>query len=215
MKLSEHRDFQQAVVQAAEHFSGRGLRPALVEKDYYVTEALRIIATRAGPERVRGLQRMAPLDAPPARHTRLDVDPELADDRLDHRQIFLERRPDVSAAHRAAAGGTGGRQRGGRPLTLPVRLGERRGLPEAGAPRRVQLVLQVFVPTLQAIALSLDARQRLTQPHDLRPLPFDQRLAQVRRWRRRYIMHTLVMPDGRPAYKYKILDRRRSGAQTR
>jgi hypothetical protein len=47
MKLSEHQDFQQAVVQAAEHFSARGLRPALVEKDYYVTEALRIIATRA------------------------------------------------------------------------------------------------------------------------------------------------------------------------
>lgn len=48
MKLSEHQDFQQALVQAAEHFSGRGLRPALVEKDYYVTEALRIIGTRAG-----------------------------------------------------------------------------------------------------------------------------------------------------------------------
>ena len=47
MKLSEHQDFQQAVVQAAEHFSGRGLRPALIEEDYYVTEALRIIATRA------------------------------------------------------------------------------------------------------------------------------------------------------------------------
>jgi predicted nucleotidyltransferase component of viral defense system len=48
MTLSEHRDFQQAVVQSAEHFAGRGLRPALIEKDYYVTEALRIIGTRAG-----------------------------------------------------------------------------------------------------------------------------------------------------------------------
>lgn len=44
MKLYEHRDFQQAILQAAEHFRGRGLRPAIIEKDYYVTEALRIIA---------------------------------------------------------------------------------------------------------------------------------------------------------------------------
>ena len=39
MRLSEHPDFRQAIVQAAEHFAGRGLRPALIEKDYYVTEA--------------------------------------------------------------------------------------------------------------------------------------------------------------------------------
>jgi len=44
VKLYEHRDFQQAILQAAEHFRGRGLRPAIIEKDYYVTEALRIIA---------------------------------------------------------------------------------------------------------------------------------------------------------------------------
>lgn len=44
MKLFEHRDFQQAILQAADHFKGRGLRPAIIEKDYYVTEALRIIA---------------------------------------------------------------------------------------------------------------------------------------------------------------------------
>jgi hypothetical protein len=48
MKLFEHPDFDQAVLQAAEHFRGRGLRPAVIEKDYYVTEALRIIATMAG-----------------------------------------------------------------------------------------------------------------------------------------------------------------------
>jgi hypothetical protein len=44
MKLSEHQDFRQAIVQAAEHFAERGLRPALIEKDYYVTETLRVIA---------------------------------------------------------------------------------------------------------------------------------------------------------------------------
>lgn len=48
MRLSEHPDFRQAIVQAAEHFAERGLRPALIEKDYYVTEVLRIIATTVG-----------------------------------------------------------------------------------------------------------------------------------------------------------------------
>lgn len=48
MRLSEHPDFQQAIVQAAEHFAARGLRPALIEKDYYVTETLRVIATNVG-----------------------------------------------------------------------------------------------------------------------------------------------------------------------
>ena len=48
MKLFEHSDFDQAILQAAEHFRHRGLRPAIIEKDYYVTEALRIIAATAG-----------------------------------------------------------------------------------------------------------------------------------------------------------------------
>ena len=48
MKLFEHPDFEQAILRAAEHFRGRGLRPAIIEKDYYVTEALRIIADAAG-----------------------------------------------------------------------------------------------------------------------------------------------------------------------
>ena len=36
MKLFEHPDFQQAILAAAEHFRGEGLRPAIIEKDYYV-----------------------------------------------------------------------------------------------------------------------------------------------------------------------------------
>ena len=47
MKLFEHPDFEQAILRAAEHFRARGLRPAIIEKDYYVTEALRIIAAAA------------------------------------------------------------------------------------------------------------------------------------------------------------------------
>lgn len=48
MRLCEHPDFDQAIQRAAEHFRARGLRPAILEKDYYVTEALREIAAAAG-----------------------------------------------------------------------------------------------------------------------------------------------------------------------
>jgi hypothetical protein len=47
MKLFEHPDFTQAILQAAEHFRERGLSPAIIEKDYYVTEALRIVSATA------------------------------------------------------------------------------------------------------------------------------------------------------------------------
>lgn len=47
VRLCEHPDFEQAVIRTAEHFSKLGLRPAIVEKDYYVTEALRIISDTA------------------------------------------------------------------------------------------------------------------------------------------------------------------------
>ena len=48
MKLFEHPDFEQAIIRAAEYFGGQGLRPAIIEKDYFVTESLRIIARTAG-----------------------------------------------------------------------------------------------------------------------------------------------------------------------
>jgi hypothetical protein len=48
MRLCEHPDFEQAILRAAEHFADQGLRPAIVEKDYYVTEALRIVGEAAG-----------------------------------------------------------------------------------------------------------------------------------------------------------------------
>lgn len=48
MKLFEHPDFDQAILQTADHFKNQGLRPAIIEKDYYVTEVLRIIANTAG-----------------------------------------------------------------------------------------------------------------------------------------------------------------------
>jgi hypothetical protein len=48
VKLFQHADFEQAVIRAAEHFRPRGLREAIIEKDYFVTEALRIIEQEAG-----------------------------------------------------------------------------------------------------------------------------------------------------------------------
>ena len=50
MKLFEHPDFEQAIIRAAEHFRPRGLREAIIEKDYFVTEALRIIEREAGSQ---------------------------------------------------------------------------------------------------------------------------------------------------------------------
>lgn len=48
MKLFEHQDFEQAIIRAAEHFRSRGLRESIIEKDYFVTETLRIIEQEAG-----------------------------------------------------------------------------------------------------------------------------------------------------------------------
>ena len=48
MRLFEHPEFAQAILRATEHFASQGFRPAITEKDYYVTEVLRIIATTVG-----------------------------------------------------------------------------------------------------------------------------------------------------------------------
>jgi hypothetical protein len=48
LRLFEHPDFEQAILWAAEHFHELKLRPAIIEKDYYVTEALRVLATTSG-----------------------------------------------------------------------------------------------------------------------------------------------------------------------
>jgi len=47
MKLFEHKEFEQAILRAEQHFRTRGLRAAIIEKDYYVTEALRLVASAA------------------------------------------------------------------------------------------------------------------------------------------------------------------------
>lgn len=45
MRLFEHPDFEQALLRAATH---HGLGEQFVEKDYYVTEILRVVATSLG-----------------------------------------------------------------------------------------------------------------------------------------------------------------------
>lgn len=44
MKLCESPDFQDAIAAATNYFSNQGLTEQFIEKDYYITEALRIIA---------------------------------------------------------------------------------------------------------------------------------------------------------------------------
>lgn len=45
VRLFEHREFEQAMLQAAQHF---GVGEQFVEKDYYVTEILRIVVSQLG-----------------------------------------------------------------------------------------------------------------------------------------------------------------------
>ena len=51
MKLCESLDFRDAIAAAANYFSSQGLTEQFIEKDYYITEALRMIAGLY-PERV-------------------------------------------------------------------------------------------------------------------------------------------------------------------
>jgi len=48
MLLCQHTEFRQAILAAEQHFKDRGLRAAVIEKDYYVTEALRCVAQLRG-----------------------------------------------------------------------------------------------------------------------------------------------------------------------
>jgi hypothetical protein len=48
MKLCEHPDFVQAILRASDHFRSRGLRPALVEKDWLVAASLRRVVSGVG-----------------------------------------------------------------------------------------------------------------------------------------------------------------------
>ena len=48
MKLFEHADFEQAILGAEAHFHGSGWNASFLEKDYFATEALRLVAREGG-----------------------------------------------------------------------------------------------------------------------------------------------------------------------
>jgi hypothetical protein len=74
MKLFESPDFYDAIVAATAHFQGSGLTEQLIEKDYYVTEVLRTIATlishSGGIQRWdESIERLEADRLPPVRYT--------------------------------------------------------------------------------------------------------------------------------------------------
>ena len=162
---------------------------------------------------------------------------ELSDDGSHDREILLilgghASELDGAAAVRAARGQYGGVGLidAGRPWASPAAairgpgaparpsaapLGpvfrEGRCLTEAGAPGRLEVLLQTFVLMFQPIAFALDdapllfrARHVVPQPRDLRLLTLNQIVAIVAG--RARLRHAHVMSYPRYLYKYKFLD---------
>ena len=106
MRLFEHPDFDQAVIRAAEHFRPLGLREAIIEKDYFVTEALRVIEQAAGPRIIfkgkhddRRLRPQRPIRVRPAvRRGRQGSQPRLRRGRHGERQGTHRTRPVIVCA---------------------------------------------------------------------------------------------------------------------
>lgn len=94
MKLCEHPEFRQTILNAAEHFRARGLRAAIIEKDYYVTEALRAVQTHAGARIIfkggTSLTKGWDLIERFSEDVDLFLDPEAWQPRLDDKKTTLE-----------------------------------------------------------------------------------------------------------------------------
>ena len=109
MRLFEHPDFSQAVLQAEAHFHGQGLRAAFIEKDYYVTEALRLIAEAAGDRTIfkggTSLSKGWNLIQRFSEDVDIFFDPSVVDPPLGKRAIDRELKAlrDAIAAHPALA----------------------------------------------------------------------------------------------------------------
>ena len=203
---------------------------------------------RRGTERVGGLQEMPALHAAATLLTLANVHMERADDRADRRQVFLvlrgsARELEGAATVRTRQGQCGGvglidrgwlRSSGMAPIcrasppprvaatTLRTVLRKRRGLAKARPAGRIQLLFEVFVLTLQLIAVALGfatllfrARQFFAQARDLMLLVLDQIVAIITRRLRAPSKHICVMPYPRNLYKYDFLDRAHSCSWTR
>jgi hypothetical protein len=105
VRLFEHDDFEQLVLAAAEHFGSVGLSPTAIEKDYFVTEALRLIAGAYGNKVIfkggTSLSKGWELIGRFSEDIDLFLDPDAFTPRLGKRPIDreLERLRDVVAAH--------------------------------------------------------------------------------------------------------------------
>ena len=181
---------------------------------------------------------MSALDASATGNTTADVHVEAPHDRAHRGQIFLILRGDAGAPDRAAAVRTGRGERRGvghiharghhaaRPATIPDAgapsrpptpalwsvLGERRGLPKAGAPRHVELLLQARILLLQSVALAFYGAALARRPHQLLAqtrnvflLAPDQLVAVLAGPARRLVSHTRFMADSREKYKYETV----------
>lgn len=191
---------------------------------------------------------MPPLDAPATGDTVPHLHVESPDDRPHHGQIVVILRGHAGELDRPATAGARGGKRRGVGLIDPRRNGSSRvapvgragpsprppaaalwtifreggGLAEARAPRRVELLLQILVAPLQAIAfafhlsaLTLRPRHLLAQPCDFFLLALNQLVAVVAGPARALICHTRFMADSRKKYKYTILDLTPSDGGTR
>jgi hypothetical protein len=184
---------------------------------------------------------MPALHAAATRDAAAHLHVESSDDRSGHRQIFLILRRDAREVDRAVTARTRcgerrvvglidpRRNRSSSPASIPdagaptrpptmalrVIFCERGSLTEAGTPRRLELLLEALVLTLQLIAFAPRARQLVAQARDFLLLPLDQIVAFVAGRARALICHTIVMADSRKKYKYGILDLAPSRARTR
>lgn len=201
-------------------------------------DGLRAELHGGGAERIRRLQRVAPLDATVALRTATDRDPKLMDDGALHGQVFLVLREDALATHRPAAIGTVRRQRRLMCLvdacrrrtmrvstvrrsrfatrTLGVRLRQttrkRGGLPSGMAARSLELFFQAFILAPQAVPLDLRAPQVFLEPFNPARLIVDDLARVVGRRILRAPRHAMLMPDSRVEYKREM---RTSRALTR
>ena len=174
---------------------------------------------------------MPPLDPAATRDTAAHLHVKAPDDRPDHREVFLILRRDAGQLHRAPTAGARRRQRrvirhidmrgnrapGAAPIpatgpsspwpaaALRAIFGERGRLPEPGAPRGIELLLQAFTPALPSIAVALRPRQVVAQAPEFFLLVPDQLVAFVVGWTRALIGHARFMADSRKKYKYEFV----------
>lgn len=190
-----------------------------------------------GTQRIGGLQGMPALHAPATLAATTHLHIELSDDRSHDREIFLILGGDAGELDGAATVRARRWQRGGvglidagRPWSSPATAIRGTGAPartsaatlgpvfreggrltEAGAPGRIELLLETFVLALQPIAFTLDvapssfrARHVVAQPRDLTLLTLNQIVAIIAG--RALARHACVMSYPRNLYKYKLLD---------